>query len=71
VLALAANVSLVGAAALVVILPLWSQRRRRDRERLAAMRAADEAADRAAAEREAGERALAALLGELPAPDGR
>jgi hypothetical protein len=71
VLALAANVSLVGAAALVVILPLWSQRRRRDRERLAAMRAADEATDRAAAEREAGERALAALLGELPAPDGR
>jgi hypothetical protein len=71
VLALAANVSLVGAAALVVILPLWSQRRRRDRERLAAMRAADEAADRAAAEREAGERALAALLGELPAHDGR
>jgi hypothetical protein len=71
VLALAANVSLVGAAALVVILPLWSQRRRRDRERLAAMRAADEAADRAASEREAGERALAALLGELPAPDSR
>lgn len=63
-LALAANVSLVGAAALLVMFPLWSQRRRRDRERLAALRAADEAADRAVAEREAGDRALAAILGE-------
>ena len=71
ILALAANVSLVSAAALVVILPLWSQRRRRDRERLAAMRAADDASDRAAAEREAGDRALAALLGEAPPADGR
>ncbi len=75
VLALAANVSLVGAAALLVMVPLWSQRRRRDRERLAAMRAAEEEADRlaarAAAEREAGDRALAALLGELPPEPGR
>jgi hypothetical protein len=65
-LALAANVSLVGVAALVVIVPLWAQRRRRDRDRLAALRAADEAADRAAAAREAEDRALAALLGEPP-----
>jgi hypothetical protein len=71
VLALAANVSLVGVAALVVIFPLWSHRRRRDRERLAEMREADAAADRAAAEREAADRALAALLGELPPPAGR
>ncbi len=71
VLALAANVSLVGVAALIVIIPLWSQRRRRDRERLAAMRAADEAADRAAAEQAAADRALAALLGEAPPAEGR
>jgi hypothetical protein len=71
VLALAANVSLIGVAALLVIVPLWAQRRRRDRDRLAAMREADAAADRAAAEREAADRALAALLGEPPAAGGR
>lgn len=69
-LAVAANVSLVGVAALLVMFPLWSQRRRRDRERLAALRAADEAVDRALAKREAENRALAALLGEayMPGP---
>jgi hypothetical protein len=63
-LALVANVSIVGGLALGLILPFWSARRRRDRERLAAMRAADEAADRAARES-----ALAALLdgGDRPA----
>lgn len=63
-LALVANVSLVGALALGLILPFWTARRRRDRERLAAMRAADEMADR-----EARESVLAALLdaGERPA----
>lgn len=70
VLALAANVSLIGVAALVVIVPLWAQRRRRDRDRLAAMRDADAAADRAAAERDAADRALAALLGEPPPARG-
>lgn len=58
-LALVANVSLVGAIAALLVVPVWKARRRRDRERLAAMRAAEDAADRA--ERQS---ALDALLAE-------
>ena len=60
-LALVANLSLATSVFLVAFLPLFISRRRRDRRRLEAMRAAD-----AAAEREA--RALAAMLGEDPPP---
>ena len=56
-LALVANLSLVTGVFLVGFLPLWIARRRRDRARLEAMRAAD-----AIAEREERESALAALL---------
>lgn len=58
-LALVANLSLATTVFLVAFLPLWISRRRRDRRRLEALRAADEAADREAT-------ALAALLGESP-----
>jgi hypothetical protein len=47
-LALASNLTIGGLVMLVVLLPLYFARRRRDRERMAAMLAADEAADRAA-----------------------
>ena len=47
-LALASDLTLGGVVMLVLVLPLYFARRRRDRARLAAMRAADEAADRAA-----------------------
>ncbi len=57
VLALVTNLSLATSAFLLFFLPLWIARRRRDRRRLEALRAADEAAERE-------ERALAALLGE-------
>jgi hypothetical protein len=68
-LVLVANVSLVGALTGLLILPVWMSRRRRDRERLAALRAADAAADAAAAARAAEASALDALLdgGERPA----
>jgi len=56
-LAFIANLSLVTGGFLVLFLPLWVARRRRDRRRLEALRAAD-----AAAEREERESALAALL---------
>lgn len=60
VLALVTNLSLATAVFLIAFLPLWISRRRRDRRRMDALRAADEAAEREA-------RALAALLGEDPA----
>ncbi|HEY0996857.1 MAG TPA: hypothetical protein VGD77_12755 [Gemmatimonadaceae bacterium] len=49
----------------LLIVPLYAIRRRRDRERLAAMRAADEVA-----EREARESALEAILAPLPGEGG-
>jgi hypothetical protein len=58
-LALLANLSVAMGVFLLVFLPLYLARRRRDRQRLEAMRVADEAA-----EREEREGALAALLGE-------
>lgn len=64
VLALIANISVAGAIIGVLIVPLYIVRRRRDRRRLAEMRAAEEAAERA--QRES---ALAALLGEGPPSD--
>ena len=62
-LALVANLSLATAIFSVAFLPLWIARRRRDRRRLDALRAADEAA-----EREERESALAALLGAAEEP---
>lgn len=59
-LALVGNLSLATVVFLVAFLPLWISRRRRDRRRMAVLRAADEAAEREA-------RALDALLGEGPA----
>ena len=56
-LALVANLSLVGGIFGLLLGPLFWNRRRRDRRRLEAMRAADEAQDRALRES-----ALAALL---------
>lgn len=50
-LALFANLTVAFGLVLVIVLPLYLVRRRRDRERLAAMRAEDEAADRAERER--------------------
>jgi hypothetical protein len=47
-LALAGDLTLSGLVMLVVILPLYVARRRRERERMTALRAADEAAERAA-----------------------
>ncbi|MEX2178704.1 MAG: hypothetical protein WD801_08355 [Gemmatimonadaceae bacterium] len=58
-LALASNVTLAALLFLFLLTPLYVARRRRDRRRLASMRVADEAADRA--ERES---ALKDLLGE-------
>jgi len=58
-LALTADFALLGLLGGITLLPLWLARRRRDRRRLAAMRAADEAADRAMRES-----ALAAFLWE-------
>ena len=58
-LAIAADLSLAAALLMLFVVPLYMARRRRDRRRLEAMRAAD-----AAAERAARESALAALLGE-------
>jgi hypothetical protein len=63
VLALVANLSLATSIFLLAFVPLYVSRRRRDRRRLDAMRAAE-----AAAERE--EAALAALMGESPEPAG-
>ena len=58
-LALLGDVGFASLVLFLIIAPFWLLRRRRDRERLDAMRAADELADRR--ERES---ALAALLGE-------
>jgi peptidase MA superfamily protein len=63
-LALAADLSVIGAATLLALLPLYLIRRQRDRRRMDVLVAAD-----AVAEREA--RILDALLGESPAPVGR
>jgi hypothetical protein len=58
-LALTADFALLGLVGSITLLPLWIARRRRDRRRLDAMRAAEERADRAVRES-----ALAALLAE-------
>jgi len=58
-LALTADFALLGLLGGITLLPLWIARRRRDRRRLEAMRAADEATDRAMRAS-----ALAALLWE-------
>jgi hypothetical protein len=58
-IALTADFAVLGLLGGMTLLPLWLIRRRRDRRRLAAMRAADEAADRLARES-----VLALLLGE-------
>ncbi|HET7563980.1 MAG TPA: hypothetical protein VFJ96_03215 [Gemmatimonadaceae bacterium] len=55
-LALFANLTLAFLLVLIVVLPLYMARRRRDRERLALLRAADEAAERAERERKERER---------------
>jgi hypothetical protein len=62
-LALFANLSLATTIFMILFAPLWVARRRRDRRRLEALRAADEAA-----EREARESALALLLGGADEP---
>jgi hypothetical protein len=59
-LAFFANLSLATGAFMIFFLPLWVARRRRDRRRLDALRAAD-----AAAEKEEQEGVMAALLGKL------
>ncbi len=66
-LALFGDLALAGLVLLVIILPLYLVRRQRDRRRMAALRAADEAADRAARQS-----ALEVLLGEVrpPGDDG-
>jgi len=61
-LALFANLTLAFGLVLVIVVPLYVVRRRRDRQRLAALRAEDEAAERA--ERAERERAIAELLRE-------
>ncbi|MGQ0714065.1 MAG: peptidase MA family metallohydrolase [Gemmatimonadaceae bacterium] len=63
-LAIAADLSLAAAILMTIVVPLYMARRRRDRRRLEAMRAAD-----AGAERAARESALAALLGDQGAQD--
>jgi hypothetical protein len=63
-LALFADLSIVTLVLTLLILPFLFARRARDRRRLDAMLAADEAADRA--ERES---AIAMLIGEAPSPD--
>ena len=62
-LALTADFAVLGLLGGVTLLPLWIARRRRDKRRLEAMRAADEASDRALRES-----ALAALLAEAGVP---
>jgi hypothetical protein len=64
-LALTADFALLGLIGSVTLLPLWIARKRRDKRRLEAMRAAEERADRAMRES-----ALAALLADagLTAP---
>jgi hypothetical protein len=64
-LALVANLTLAAGAIAFLIVPLYVVRRRRDRRRLDALRAADEAAERAARES-----AIDALLGSVPPPPG-
>lgn len=61
-LALFGDVTLAGLLVLLVVVPLYVARRRRDRVRMRALRRADELAD--AAERAERERILAELLGE-------
>jgi hypothetical protein len=63
VLALFANLSLATTVFMILFAPLWVARRRRDRRRLEALRAADEVA-----EREERESALAALLAAADEP---
>jgi hypothetical protein len=60
-LALMGNLALAGVLISFIVLPLYFARRRRDRQRLAAMVVAD-----AAAEAAASNNALADLLGETP-----
>ena len=62
-LAIAADLSVAAAILMTIVVPLYMARRRRDRRRLEAMRAADAAADRV--ERE---RALAEFLGGVEPP---
>ena len=62
-LALVANVTLAASAIAFLILPLYVVRRRRDRRRMEALRAADEAAERVARES-----AIDALLRSVPPP---
>lgn len=64
-LALMEDLTLLGILFLVFVLPLWVARRRRDRSRMAALQAAD-----AAAEAQERDRALAELLGPWPPADG-
>lgn len=61
VLALAAEVTIATALLLVIVLPLYAIRKRRDRQRMAALVAADRAADAADMD------VLGALLGPEPA----
>ena len=63
-LALFADLSIVMLVLTLLILPFLFARRARDRRRLDAMLAADEAADKA--ERES---AIQMLIGEAPSPD--
>ncbi len=64
-LALMEDLTLLGILFLVFVLPLWVARRRRDRSRMAALKAAD-----AAAEAQERDRALAELLGPWPPAGG-
>jgi hypothetical protein len=64
-LALAGDLTVAGLVFLVLLLPLWLARRRRDRARMAALVAADVDAEQR--EREA---AIEELLGTLPPSDG-
>jgi hypothetical protein len=61
-----ADLSIATLVLMFLLLPFFIARRARDRRRMSAMLAADEAAERA--ERQS---ALAALLGEDVAPDER
>jgi hypothetical protein len=65
-LAFLANLTAALGISGLIVLPLYLLRRRRDRQRLAALRAADEAAERAARES-----ALEALLGGAQRSDSR
>lgn len=62
-LALFGDLTLAGLVVLLVILPLYVVRRQRDRQRMAALREADAAAERAAARAREGTETLDALLG--------